>query len=518
MREERSYQVLAVLLIGFALLGSGCELAEMLGQTPKVARLVAVAGPVKIEHDRVAVPATANMGLYEDDVVITPVDGGATIEFQTGNVVALGSAASLVLGGTVGGGTSVRIGGAQLEGVQSGGALISGTASAKSSGGGARFAIGTPFGLAVLGAEAGEVSINVESGIKVTFGAVEVTAADGHVETLEQGEIVNAQGLVVKLDKHPSEEPDFIARTAEVLLTGNTKGIRIKFDGQATWHTPGKREKLKPGDAVKTLKTDTTRLQIDEFASVALRPDTEILIEQSQTTAKATRSRYRLGAGSASFQSTRLANGASHMQEVVVAGMTVAIEVGLHAADVEITEIDSNRAQVAVRMGRAHLEAGQIVEAGNRVDIDRQAGPSSVRPIAASNIAVHAGYSSTIYYSNGIPPVRFVRNGEESKPPFTIEMARDKAFRDVVFQEQVTSNGFVYDSLKAGTWFWRVRMGDQWQDGTLSVETDAGGDCARCKRQNVLDDTGEATTLFFRRLFRRLPFAGVKPMALRSTS
>jgi hypothetical protein len=57
----------------------------------------------------------------------------------------------------------------------------------------------------------------------------------------------------------------------------------------------------------------------------------------------------------------------------------------------------------------------------------------------------------------------------------------------------------VSDAFRPGRYFWRVRTGSSWKEGSFSLETSRDAGCRSCKHTNVIDDSGENTVVYFQK-------------------
>ncbi len=192
------------------------------------------------------------------------------------------------------------------------------------------------------------------------------------------------------------------------------------------------------------------------------------------------------------------------VHEIDVAGQSVRVEAGLQRADVAVQSGKGGTAELEVRLGRATLADGTVVEAGRKIALEAGATHGELQPLAQASIEMTAGSSASIYYGGGdLPPVAFSWKPESDTAAQRFELARDNTFQKLVLAEEVRGGRFVYDRLAGGRYYWRVQNKEGWLRGTYSVDKkEASGDCPNCKRTNTIDDTGEQTVVYFQ---KRLP-------------
>lgn len=87
--------------------------------------------------------------------------------------------------------------------------------------------------------------------------------------------------------------------------------------------------------------------------------------------------------------------------------------------------------------------------------------PGAVSPVMPKNNAS--------FFFNELPPqVKFVWNKQANADSYTVEVARDAQFNDVISSEKVKSTYLVHGNLKQGIYYWRVRAQNGWVDGDFN--------------------------------------------------
>jgi hypothetical protein len=496
MLARRTRWLLACLLLGCFGLPAGCH-------KPRggVATLTLAAGDVKhLRHD-VSSPGTPGTALEIDDLVTTGADSHAAVSFTSGHVILLGPSSTLLIERS--GVTTAQMG-------EIGATLRSGTAHVRSADAQLRLTIGTPFGRIALGAGS-EVEVSSAAGLQVQLGSVEVKNRDGTEQTIGAGASVAVQGLSFVLPGHRPRQV-YLEPMSFALATAAKKQVEVQRAGETLWRKAKGGDQLAAGDRVRTLKADNTRLELGSDAAVLLAANSELGIKGAGRTAGGPGSALSLASGSVALASTRVAERATPLT-IEVEGQEIAIEPGAQKAAVEVTRQSDGKVEVAVHLGRALLPSGQIIEAGKAATIEAGSRAMAVeRPVALALIEVRPGKGILIDYTHRIPPLRFAWSAAGVSPPFALEVARDSGFRQVVFREAVGDEAFVYGRLTEGAYAWRVRVGDAWQQGSLTLER-LNDDCASCKRLNLVDDNGESTVVYYQQTlpaitFRWSPVAG----------
>lgn len=462
-----------------AALGATARCADEPPPNEDVATVLESGGGATVRHGDEVAPASKGTKLVAGDRLSTGADGRVRLGFPGGNEVDLEP------------GSSAAIEHSQGPGARLGLKLDQGSARAVTVSRGARLVIGTPFGRVDV-ATASDVEVSAAS-LVVHVGSIEVTRPDGQKQVVLAGARFVIGGPAAGTEE---TTPEVILAPLKFILTTASRQVQIRGPTDPDWRASGKREELKPDVRVRTRQADETRLQLDSRAAVVLRSNTEIATRESGKTAGGSAAHLELSSGSATFIAGRDADGAGG-HEIEVAGRRLRIEPGPEAANVDVVTDGRGQTQVAVHLGRAALEGGEVVEAGYAVTLAAGQAAVSPVPLARTFIELAPGGSAVVYCGGRVPPVRFTWAAGEAKAPFAVELASDERFTRKVLREEVSKPGFVYDQLKLGSWYWRVRVGGAWQTGTLVIARERGVDCPRCKRVNIVEETGEETTVYY---------------------
>jgi hypothetical protein len=449
-----------------------------------VARVSSAQGDVTRERQAVRSAADVGAQLVEGDVVATGERSSAAVTFdESGTVISLDSSTALVIRRASP--TATRLGAV----------LLKGSVRAAGKPGGVRFSIGTPYGLAELGGEPTEsaVSVSAQEGLRVLLGTIELVAADGKRTRVEAGGGVSPTGVVVPL---PSRPVITLAPFA-IMVAADPRQVQIRPAGAADWKPASRAQPMASGDAVRTRRAAGTRVQVGPRAAVSLQADSELALRGSETVGGSLRARWALGAGLATFEVER-GEGPSPVHEVQVGSETVVVEPGPSGARVEVRSSGAGQGRVTVRQGHALLASGLRVEAGDVVDVG-PAGSSAPRPLAATQVELHAGHNAAVYYAGDLPAVRLSWAGL-ADGPYDVELAADRGFTAPSWHERLTSDGVVLDRMRPGRWFWRVRTGAGTSAQSFTLEPDRDVGCKTCKHANVIDENGENTVVYFQKV------------------
>jgi hypothetical protein len=365
-----------------------------------------------------------------------------------------------------------------------------------------KLTVGTPFGAM---AEVGAVEVDVEIGgedLKVLVGEVLVHLEDGQAKTVGAGESVTLEGMVLKLGSGGKQAPEpegpaVITEPIVITLNANTKQVQIKRAGKDNWEAPKKQDQLSDGDALRTRGATDTEIKFGDSGSMRMSSGTELTMVKAGVAQQGQTASYALDNGTAKINLRRDGPTKAAPHEVMVAGKPVKITPGATAADIEITTNKKGRGKINVRLGKAILPDGSVIEAGNKATLKDGKIAGGVQPLTVSKLALRPNGSTIISYMGDVPPVQFELHGVKKEGPAALEVALDRDFKEMVFGEQLTGETFVYEGFKPTRYYWRVETTEGWARGTFKIKRYTAKDCPNCKRTNIIDDNGEKTKVVF---------------------
>jgi hypothetical protein len=115
---------------------------------------------------------------------------------------------------------------------------------------------------------------------------------------------------------------------------------------------------------------------------------------------------------------------------------------------------------LSVHEGEAQVTAGDraiLVKSNQAVVVTKDQSVSRPAPLPDPPTLVSPEDGFTDAFRRKPPPIRFAWSGSNDVGEFRIAIARDPAFRDVVYEADVDALEIVYRNLDAGDYFWRVR-------------------------------------------------------------
>src|SRR2546428_9856155 len=170
--------------------------------------------------------------------------------------------------------------------------------------------------------------------------------------------------------------------------------------------------------------------------------------------------------------------------------LTVALESGDLSAEVGSGGSASLRIETGGGQGSARLSAGgaaRVASAGGRSEIEviagsaevragtrsERIGPNESREVSGGSLRELAtparleepAPNAQVVYAGDPPPIEFrwtlrVPAGGTEPPAVRIQIAQDRAFREILRDADVRTSSFIYAMPSAGTYFWRVFAGD----------------------------------------------------------
>lgn len=483
----------SLLLSALALLD--CSLID----SGSVAEILELAGEVSVRTETDENPRLVEVGtdLHIGDVIHTGENGYATLEFGQGSLILMQPNTSLVV--RRGGGTAAKIGAL----------LLSGQVRAKSSSQSLRLSIGTPFGLTEIGEGTIEIDISAKQGLVVRVGQVKVVDESGEQKTLEAGTGLTIGGLVIPLrdptiagltavvEAQARAQNEVVLTPIRVTLVGNPRQVQVKRAGENRWRVPTKRDVLKPGDRVRTRRAQGTTLQMGDEANVTLAPGSEFVLSEAQMRDGRHEARYGLASGGARV---RLRTGSGDTYHALILGDgEVKLRPSVHELEADIGVVRGRRAEIQVRRGQALLDDGTVLPAGTRGLVEAGRLVGTVEPLVPPKVVLREQSAAIIHYSRGVPAVGLSWKQLSPTDEHLIEVARDRGFTDVLARERMPSGSLVLTDLVRGRYYWRVhREGeDDLPRSVFTITRNTVTECVNCKRNNVVDDTGEKTVVYF---------------------
>ncbi|MFH1807128.1 MAG: FecR domain-containing protein [Pseudomonadota bacterium] len=461
------------LLSGLLIVLASCDRCQ-----PAPAGVLQEVSPlVQVSHGSATAFAAGNgTEVRPGDTVSSDEQGSATLRFPDGSSVTLGPSSSLVVEAGPEGMLARQV------------RLLFGTIEAE----------GTAAGLVVM-TSLGPIQFGADpSRIAVTSGddGLSVRTLLGQVQL---GQNTITQGITVRLDKSgivfgepvdagtadAGTTPD-LGETSPIVVTLKAgRGVYRQAGGQGRFRVASAGDALEVGDVVEARSGQAT---------LGLGDAGEARVDR--------RSQLEVGAGGASFMLRRGGSQvllvANQRQVVALGGVQATIIASGHGADVEVSG-DARGGRIRVVEGRASVRAadGSTAEvlANQEALIDRN-GAASVRAVGRSALQINTGVRR-VYAAGSLPALTFVWSELEGQGPYTIEIAKDPEFKNLITVATVPDTTYTTDRLGFGGYHWRVRNAQQSapaQRLILARDQDASGGDAR---KNIVRASGERTVVVY---------------------
>ena len=291
--------------------------------------------------------------------------------------------------------------------------------------------IGAPGSLNI-----GAVTLETEPGVQVVLGTVEIER-DGHIIVLRAGQSLRADGSIDS-PFSPAPEPTPPVQPwsgLRVIHSHQSAGL-----GRKSANDRGTRFALQPNDAVVA---DDGRhdITLGDFGTLHLERGAQVHLLRAQQNPEEEHVTLRLGGAGLAYHLQRPANRAAQTvirtrQAAATLTPGMLISQGTIATREDATFVASRFGTVTV--------AGQTIEPGVRITM-KAGQPPVTTPLSNFVVPVRDGLHTVIHYHKHAPPVRF----EWQPTPATevISLAKDLAFKQIVFSERLTHGSFISRSI-----------------------------------------------------------------------
>jgi hypothetical protein len=462
--------------------GEGPEAAVDAGEAASaVAHLEAMRGQVMLERAGKSQPARLGY-LYLKDAVATAVESTAQVRFGQGQVVEIGPDARFLIG-------EDRTG-IVLE-VQRGLILTRVPAGAAPGAGGTSLTILTPFGITRVGAELGEVEVEVSQDgarVNVLVGAVQLVSRNGETVTAGAGDRATLTTGQVVIEGRTPNEVTLEAMKVTVFAGGGK--AEVKKQGSRKWKAVGRGgEPLEQGDGVR-VRTGRASLQLEGSETrLGLGQSSEVVFEQGGRDGQVEVSALDLKKGAMSIA---LAPG--RRSRVTLSGLRLESDLGGQFSVVKTRDgFEVSALAGDARLSRngqdAAVRAGQTARLPDRGEVQVTGGDRADLSIPSrSGLRVH---------HPGLAEAAIAWGGEPGD--YWVEVASDSKFEQRLLAGLVHSAYVNVPIPRRGALYWRVLAADR------SSEVDKGSavfspeppqrDLARLR--NEVQDGADKTTIYF---------------------
>jgi hypothetical protein len=489
-----------------------CSSDEAPQDTPAVlpvrglADLKALRGLVTVQaHGAPSPSAATQQPLFLDDTVSTGPDGHATLVFAGGTTLELRPNTSIVIR---------PVGAASAE---LGAILLSGEVAAKSPVGARKVSIKTPLGVTTLESRLAEVVLSVDRGLQVVVGEIALVAPGKAKRTLQAGQEVTVGGLSLavggkvsglSLSVGSNEVQGLrlgVKKQAPMhtyALLSPRRAAEVQGGGAKAWRAAPERSKVQSGDRVRVSRSGA-QVVFGEGGSLRLggRGQVDFTPAAQQLTLGSVAD-YSVNLGQASLHLPATAN-KELAHTLHVGGKELQVMPTERQADLQI-DSRSDQAVMALRFGSVALDPNLRVEAGSKITVSHGR-VTKVEPLTPFKVDLLQRTNAVVYVGQKPPALNFIWSGKTAAA-HVLEVARDAEFTEVVAAEKLTRGSLIIDTLEPGRYYWRVDKNNRSRT-LLRIVSELSDTCAQCQRTNVVQDTGERTSVFFQEKFPALEMA-----------
>ena len=139
--------------------------------------------------------------------------------------------------------------------------------------------------------------------------------------------------------------------------------------------------------------------------------------------------------------------------------------------DFKVTVNSDQSSTITVYQGVAQvMSQGKTVrvEENQIVTVIPDQAPTLPKPVRTAPILTTPAISGVFYYRDLPPKIDFGWKEFSGSQKYRFVLAKDPAFQDVVYDEQLSRAHFAHGNLKAGDYYWRVSGMDGWNEGGFS--------------------------------------------------
>ena len=240
--------------------------------------------------------------------------------------------------------------------------------------------------------------------------------------------------------------------------------------------------------------------------TVTLGGKSTLIIEDAVDTEVEHRASYRLQQGTTAVNLSQSNGLDNSIHEISIGEQVLKLRPNTDKASVEF-RFDGQTVNAVLRRGTLDLKNGTTFSAGTRISVSKNQ-EIKAQPLAETKIQLSPKSNSIIHYEESIPPMMFTWSSKTIPAEgYDIELATDRDFSNTILRERLPKPRFVFDRIAPGRFFWRVLADGEWVRGTFKVTRLQGSQgCTKCKRTNIINDTGEKTVVYFQKALPAITF------------
>lgn len=260
----------------------------------------------------------------------------------------------------------------------------------------------------------------------------------------------------------------------DAIISSKFRTVKTKRANAITWTTARNGMGLKSQDAVQTFNRSSADIKLSNAGSIKLGENSLIIIRNNDEDIllQEKRTRILMVAGELQGSVNEIANDNAQIKIATASGATAILSNLESKKTVFKIKVNKDKSSViTVLEGTARIEAQDKVVRINKnqqLKIKKDEAPGLPEYLADAVYPVSPDNMSSFYYRDLPPEIHFKWNLQNNVDEYEFVLARDKAFKDIVTEQQVSRSFFKHGNLRHGKYFWRVRSLDRDKDALFS--------------------------------------------------
>ena len=256
------------------------------------------------------------------------------------------------------------------------------------------------------------------------------------------------------------------------VLDQTDKSVKRKASDGIAWNTVVGGTALFDRDAVQTFNGASAEIVFDKSSRLTMGANSLIIIQRMEKDLFRNERRSQVMVVDGELSGTISGAGQLALQvEVATPNAVARINGGDDTAQFSVKVNPDKSSTLTVVSGQAELiSMGKsiIVEANQSATAEQGAAPRKVMLPAKVSLVRPPDQKKFIYRE--LPPlVKFEWKTLKEVTGYRIQIARDKAFTQVVVDETVSKTIFSHGNLHQGNYFWRIKALQDWAEGEYSA-------------------------------------------------
>lgn len=258
-------------------------------------------------------------------------------------------------------------------------------------------------------------------------------------------------------------------------LTEIRNAVKSKRADEIAWMAAAAGVPLYNKDAIQTFERANARITFDAENHLEMGENSLVILRRLEQDSQLKEKRSVLVMVEGELRGKIKAAGRDALRvEVITASAVARIQPSRGEggnADFKVAVNSDQSSTITVYQGMAQvMSQGKTVRVGENqvVTVIPDQAPTSAKPVLAPPIPTTPEASGVFYYRDLPPKIDFGWQEFSGKQKYRLVLAKDPAFQDVVYDEQLSRAHFAHGNLKAGDYYWRVGGMDGWNEGRFS--------------------------------------------------